>query len=192
MIALTNIVLFLVGFIFDLYIIVLMLHLLMQKLGVSYHNLISQFIIRITNLFVSPLQRIIPEFSGFDFAILFLIIIFEFIQAFLLFWLRSRLIPHFGGLLLISIGALGNKFMSLYFYAIILRVTISWVVSLQQSPVAEIIFLITEPVMKPIRRLLPAIAGFDSSALLLLMFCPLISFLFFDPLMNAGIRLALI
>lgn len=192
MIALTNFFSFLVSFIFDFYIIVLMLHFLIQKLGASCHNLVSQFVIRVTNLFVSPLQRIIPEFNGFDFAIVFLIIVFEFIQAFLLFWLRSRLIPHVGGLLLISIGALGNKFMSLYFYAIILRVIISWVVSLQQSPVAEIIFLITEPVMKLIRRLTPAIAGFDAPALLLLMFFPLISFLFFDPLMNVGMRLALI
>ena len=192
MITLTNVVLFLVGLIFDLYIIILMLYLLIQKLGVSDHNLVSQFIIRVTNLFVSPLKRVIPEFNGFDFAIVFLIIVFEFIQAFLLFWLRSRLIPHFGGLFLISISALGNKFMSLYFYAIILRVIMSWVVSLQQSPVAEIIFLITEPMIRFIRRLIPVIVGFDSTALLLLILFPLISFLIFDPLMNVGMRLALI
>ncbi|MFW0072422.1 MAG: YggT family protein [Coxiella-like endosymbiont] len=191
MIALTNVFLFLVSFIFDFYIIVLILHLLIQKLEASYHNLVSQFVIRVTSLFVAPLQHIIPEFHGFDFSIVFLIIVFEFIQAFLLFWLRSRLIPHFGGLLLISIGALGNKCMSLYFYAIIFRIIISWVVSLQQSPAAEIIFLITDPVMKLIRRFIPAIAGFDAPALLLLMCFPLISFLFFDPLMNVGMRLAL-
>lgn len=128
MIALTNAGLFLVGLIFDLYIIILMLRLLMQKLGVSYHNPVSQFVIRTTNLFISPLQRIIPGCKGFDLAIVFFIIVFEFMQAFLLFWLRSRLMPHFGGLLVVSIGALGNKFMNLYFYAIILRVIMSWVV----------------------------------------------------------------
>lgn len=133
-----------------------------------------------------------PKFKGFNLAILFLIIFFEFIQDFLLFWLRSRLIPHLGGLLLISIGALGNKFMSLYFYAIILRVVMSWIVSLQQSPVAEIIFLITEPMMRPIRRLIPTIVGFDLPILLLLILLPLISFLIFDPLINVGMRLALI
>lgn len=192
MIALTNIVLFVVGLIFDLYIIILMLYFLIQKLGASYHNPIFQFVIRATNLFILPLQRIMPKFKGFNLAILFLIIFFEFIQDFLLFWLRSRLIPHLGGLLLISIGALGNKFMSLYFYAIILRVVMSWIVSLQQSPVAEIIFLITEPMMRPIRRLIPTIVGFDLPILLLLILLPLISFLIFDPLINVGMRLALI
>ena len=191
MIVLTNIVLFLVGLIFDLYIIILMLRLLMQKLGANYHNLASQFIIRTTNLFVSPLQNIILGFKGFDLAIVFLIIVFEFIQVFLLFWLRSRLMPHFGGLLVISIGALGNKFMSLYFYLIILRVITNWVVFLQQSPVVEIIFLITEPIMRSIRRLIPVIARLDFSPLLLLILFPLISFLIFDPLINVGTRLAL-
>lgn len=190
-IALTNFVLFLVGLIFDFYIIILMLHLLIQKLGANYHNLVSQFVIRVTSLFVSPMQRIIPEFNGFNLAIVFLIIVLEFMQAFLLFWLRYRLMPHFEGLLLISICALGNKFVSLYFYVIIFRVIMSWMVSLQQSPVAEIVFLITEPVMRPIRRLIPAIAGFDSPTLFLLILFPLISFLIFDPLMNIGTRLAL-
>ena len=149
------------------------------------------FVIRVTSLFVSPMQRIIPEFNGFNLAIVFLIIVLEFMQAFLLFWLRYRLRHHFGGLLLISIGALGNKFVSLYFYVIIFRVIMSWMVSLQQSPVAEIVFLITEPVMRPIRRLIPAIVGFDSPTLFLLILFLLISFLIFDSLMNVGTRHAL-
>ncbi|QTS84249.1 YGGT family protein [Coxiella endosymbiont of Amblyomma nuttalli] len=191
MIVIANVVLLLVDFIFDIYIIILILRLLMQKLGASYHNLVAQFVIRTTNLFVLPLRCIIFGFKGFELAVIFLIIVFSFIQSFLLVSLRFRLVPHFIGLLVISTGALGNKFMNLYFYMIIMRIIMSWVVSSQQNPITEIIFLITEPVMRPIRRLIPMIIGFDFTPFVLLILFPLVSFLIFDPLTNVGMRLAL-
>lgn len=190
MTAFTNAGIFLVGLLFDLYIIILILRLLMQKLGAHYRNPVSQLVIRLTNIFVSPLQRIIPGFKGFDLAIVLLLLVFVFIEALLLFWLRFRFVPHFWGLLVIAIGTLGNKFMNLYFYAILIRVIMSWVVSLQRSPVAEIIFLITEPVLKPARRIVPTMAGFDFSPILILILLQLISILAFGPLVGVGMRLA--
>ncbi|WP_267257301.1 YggT family protein [Coxiella endosymbiont of Ornithodoros maritimus] len=191
MTAFTNAGIFLVGLIFNLYIIILMLRLLMQKLGVSYYNPISQVVIRLTNIFVSPLQRIIPGFKGFDLAIILLLILLEFIQVLLLFWLGAGYLPKFSGLVIIVIARLGNKFLKLYFYAIILRVVMSWIASLQHNPIAEIIFLITEPLMRPIRRLIPSIAGFDFSPIVLLILLELISILVFRPLIEFGMQLAL-
>ncbi|WP_040939878.1 YggT family protein [Coxiella burnetii] len=191
MTAFTNPGIFLVGLIFDLYIIILMLRLLIQKLGASYYNPISQVVIRLTNIFVSPLQRIIPGFKGFDLAIVLLLVLLEFIQVLLLLWLRAGWLPKFSGLVIIVIATLGNKFLNLYFYAIILRVVMSWIASLQHNPIAEIIFLITEPLMRPIRRLIPSIAGFDFSPIVLLILLQLISILVFRPLIEFGTQLAL-
>ncbi|NLV74714.1 MAG: YggT family protein [Chloroflexi bacterium] len=50
--------------------------------------------------------------------------------------------------------------------AILARVLISWVPSLAQSRVGELIYEITEPILGPIRRLLPNIGGFDFSPLI--------------------------
>lgn len=191
MTAFTNAGIFLVGLIFDLYIIILMLRLLMQKLGASYYNPISQVVIRLTNIFVSPLQRIIPGFKGFDLAIVLLLVLLEFIQVLLLLWLRAGWLPKFSGLVIIVIATLGNKFLNLYFYAIILRVVMSWIASLQHNPIAEIIFLITESLMRPMRRLIPSIAGFDFSPIVLLILLQLISILVFRPLIEFGTQLAL-
>ena len=189
--TLVNIAIFLVGLIFDLYIIILMLRLLMQKLGASYLNPVSQLVIQLTNVLVTPLQRIIPGFKGFDLAIVLLMLGFAIIEALLLLWLKVRLVPEFWGLIVIAIGALGNKLMNLYFYAIIIRVVISWVTSLQRGPVAEIVFLITEPIMRPVRRIIPVIAGFDLSPIVLLVALQLISIYGFDRLILVGTRLAL-
>ncbi len=191
MTTLTTAGIFLIGLLFDLYIILLMLRLLMQKLGASYSNPISQLLIKMTNIFVLPLRRIIPGYRGFDFSIVFLLILFELIAALLLLWIRYRVAPHFWGTLIIAIGALGDKFVNLYFYAIILRVVMSWVTSLQQSPIAEIVFLLTEPLMRSARRVIPPIAGFDLSPILLLIVLQLISILVFNPIISVGTRLAL-
>lgn len=191
MTALTNAGIFLMGLLFDLYIIILMLRLLLQKLGAKYYNPVSQMIIKMTNVVVSPLKRIIPGYRGFDFSIVFLLILFEMVEALLLLWLQYRVVPRFEGVLLIAFGALGNKLMNLYFYAIILRVVMSWVTTLQQSPVAEIVYLLTEPLMQRARRIIPLIAGLDLSPIPVLILLQLISILVFNPIIDVGMRFAL-
>ena len=187
----TNTGLFLIELIFDLYIVILMLRFLMQKLGVGYCNSISQMVIRLTNVFVSPLQRIIPKFKGFDLAIVLLLVLFELIQVFLLLWLRVGWLPKLRGLLIIVFATLGNKFINLYFYALILRAIISWIVTLQRNPIAEIVFLITQSLIKPVRQLVPLVAGFDFSPIVLAILLQLTSIIVFRPLIEFGTQLAL-
>jgi len=184
MTTLNNAGVFLVGLVFDIYIILLILRLLMQKLGASYHNQFSQLIIKLTNVFITPLQKILPGFRGFDFAIIFLILLFEVVETLLIFWLRQRITPGFERTIVISLAMIGDKFVNLYFYAIIIRAIMSWVVSLQRSPIAEVVFLITEPIMKPARRIIPTIAGFDLSPIPILIVLQLISVYGFGALLN--------
>jgi YggT family protein len=64
--------------------------------------------------------------------------------------------------------------------AIILRIVVSWVVMLFSSmrwlsynPVVEALYAITEPILQPIRSVLPNLGGFDFSpmiAIILLQF----------------------
>lgn len=190
MTTLSNAGMFLVDLVFDIYIIILIVRLLMQKLGASYHNPFSQLIIKLTNVFVTPMQKVLPGFKGFDFAIIFLILLFAVIETLLTIWLRFKVVPGLWGTIVISIGMIGNKFVNLYFYAIIVRAIMSWVVSLQQSPIAEVVFLITEPIMKPARRLIPTIAGFDLSPIPVLIALQLISAYGFGALINTGMKLA--
>lgn len=191
MTTLSNAGVFLVGLVFDIYIIILILRLLMQKRGASYYNPFSQLIIKLTNVFVTPMQKVLPGFKGFDVAIVFLILLFEVIETLLILWLRQGIVPGFWGTIIISVAMVGDKVVNLYFYAIIVRAIMSWVESSQRNPVAEIVFLITEPLMRPARRIIPTIAGFDLSPIPLLIALQLISIYGFGALANLGMRLAL-
>jgi YggT family protein len=57
------------------------------------------------------------------------------------------------------------------FYSLIVFVSVvlSWLRLSPDNPVVRVVALLTEPVLKPIRKVLPDIGGFDLSALVLLL-----------------------
>jgi YggT family protein len=56
----------------------------------------------------------------------------------------------------------------LYSFVILARVLMSWVNIDPYSPVARIIFDLTEPVLAPVRNLLPPAAGLDFSPIIVM------------------------
>lgn len=63
-------------------------------------------------------------------------------------------------------GALVALFIQLYSMVILARVLMSWVQVDPYSPLARTIFDLTEPVLQPIRNLLPPAAGLDFSPII--------------------------
>ena len=55
--------------------------------------------------------------------------------------------------------------ISLYSYVIFARVLISWFNPNPYNPIVDAIYRLTEPVLTPIRRILPPLGGFDLSPL---------------------------
>ena len=55
--------------------------------------------------------------------------------------------------------------LSLYNYVILARVLISWFNPNPYNPIVDAIYRLTEPVLAPIRRILPPMGGFDLSPL---------------------------
>ena len=91
------------------------------------------------------------------------------IENFLLFALRGVSIdPIF--VLWHSIGSLLTLLLYIYFFAILVQVIISWVSPGTYNPVTALIHHITEPLMRPARKILPPFSGFDLSPILV--FCP--------------------
>ena len=181
-----NIGLFLIQSLFDLYIYIVILRFLLQTMHVGYFNPLSQFAIRFTQPMVKPLQKIFPEIKNIDLAVLLLIIILELIKVTLLLVLQLQALPNMAGLLLFALANLINKFIMFYFYAIIIRVILSWITPTHHNPVFFALTQLTEPVLHPIRRILPLLGGFDLSPLLALIILQLLSLAVVTPLMRAA------
>ena len=53
--------------------------------------------------------------------------------------------------------------LNLFMFAIFIRIILSWISPGQYNPATAIITTLTEPVLRPARRLIPPIGGFDIS-----------------------------
>jgi YggT family protein len=183
--------LFLIQILFDFYILILLLRLILQHQHASYFNPICQFVVKLTDPIIKPLQRIIPGFKGFDLAIILVILLVGMGEAVLILWLQFSQFPKVAGLLLFGISRLCIQVINLYFYAIIIAVILSWISSPKTGALREVVFLITEPILRPARQLIPLISGIDFSPLVVILLLQLIEILLVNPLLNLGLLWAL-
>lgn len=58
-----------------------------------------------------------------------------------------------------------STIVMLYYYVILARVLMSWFNPSPENPIVDAIYRLTEPVLAPIRRVLPSMGGFDLSPL---------------------------
>lgn len=176
---------------FDTYIVILLLRLLMQKLGASWRNPLSQFVIKLTEIPLKPLQKMIPGFQGFDFSIVFLALFLQFIEIMLLWHLQFGVNTNVQGTLIVACGEILSKFIYIYIYSIIINAVASWIPQLQTHPLAHIVFLITDPLLSFARRFIPSIGGIDISPMAILLLLALINTLIVTPILDIGARIIL-
>ncbi len=164
-----NAVIFVTKTLIDLYILAYVLRLVLQWARADFYNPFAQFIMRATNPLVLPGRRVLPAVGRLDTATLLAILLLEALAVALLWWLYGK--PWLlDAPRLMAYASLRTivAFLNLFFFAIIIRVILSWVSPGVHSPVTAIIWAVTEPVMAPVRRLVPALGGLDLSPLFLL------------------------
>jgi YggT family protein len=155
---------YLVGTLLDLFITAVVLRLLLQWVRADFYNPVCQFLVKLTNPLLLPLRRVVPAIGRLDTAAVVLVLVLEFFGV----WIASRigstpLSPLQIGLF--SITKLLATVLMTYFFLIIAAAILSWVGGRMRHPVIPLVYQLTEPVMRPIRRVIPPIAGIDLSPL---------------------------
>ncbi len=77
-------------------------------------------------------------------------------------------------------------FATLYTVLIFARVILSWVSPGKTNPLVQLVYRLTEPVLGPVRSLLPAVAGIDFSPVLVLIAIQLLERLAIQLLVSLG------
>lgn len=146
-----------------------MLRLLLQLVKADYYNPICQFVVKVTHPVLRPLRRAIPSIGRFDTASLVLMLAVQTIALIALSSLQGAELPAFGGVLVLAAMRTVELFFDLYVGIILGSALLSWISPHSHSPVASLLYSLSEPVLEPVRRLLPAIGGLDLSPLVALM-----------------------
>lgn len=155
---------YLIGTLLDLYITAIMLRLLLQWVQADFYNPVCQFLVTVTNPLLRPLRRLIPAIGRVDTAGIVLMLLLEILSV----WIISRIGASPLGasqILLFSISKLLATLLITYFFLILAAVILSWLGGRLRHPVIPLVFQLTDPVMRPIRRVVPPIAGLDLSPL---------------------------
>ncbi|KAA9129556.1 YggT family protein [Marinihelvus fidelis] len=155
---------YLVSTLIDLYITAVMLRLLLQWVRADFYNPVCQFLVKLTNPLLVPLRRVIPAIGQLDTASVVLMLALELVSVSLVVWLA----PGTASWEMVAILAIKKLLATLlwtYFFLVIIMVILSWVGARARHPAIPLVFQLTDPVLRPIRRLVPAIAGFDLSPL---------------------------
>jgi YggT family protein len=161
--ALVDIADLLLQTIFTFFLMAVLLRLLLQLARADFYNPISQFLVKFTNPALRPLRRLIPGVAGIDVASIVLILTGQILATILLALLHGFSVPNILNLLIWSaIGTLGLV-INVYFVAILVSIVLSWVAPGNYNPVVLLLHQLTEPVMKPFRKIIPPIGGLDLS-----------------------------
>ena len=182
---------FLIQCVFDFYIFILLLRIVLQWVHTDTHNPLFIFVAKLTNPPLRPIYRIIPSLHGIDFAAILLLLGLEMIKIAFLVALQANASPYLMGLVVLAFAELLNQLINIFFYAVLALAVLSWISPLARGPRVEILVRLSEPLIKPIRGILPTISGFDFSPLILIIGLKLLTILLVQPLAQIGVSLAL-
>ena len=166
--ALTDIGTTIVQPLFSLAMLLIALRFLAQLCGVSGYNPISMTLRRVTNVIVLPLTRLLPSGSRFSLGALLALIMTQVVFIALMFVLVGQLDAFniLQALIWSTLGAAG-LLVSVIFYSVIAMIVVSFLAPQSSHPAVEFIWELTEPVMAPLRQVLPPIGGLDFSPIIL-------------------------
>ena len=167
-----------------LYLLAVLLRFLLQVARADFYNPVSQAVVRITDPSVRLFRSFIPGYKGIDFSSLVLAMVIEAIFICVLILLYGGSIPSIGFIITWSFVGVIYFIINIYYYAIIASIIMSFVMmfsgNMNPHPLLRLVWQLTEPVMAPIRKVLPPMGGLD--------FSPIFIFIAIGIIQNALIR----
>ena len=155
--------LMLVNTLINIYLFLLMLRFLLQASRADYYNPLSQSVVKVTQPVVKPLQGLLRPVGRFDLATLGAGFILKAVSIIAIVQIAIGTMPPLGGVAIASLAALASTILDIYFFALIGMIILSWVAPQASHPGAILIFQLVEPIMAPVRKVIPPLGMIDLS-----------------------------
>ena len=158
-------VVFLVQTLIGLLLFAVLLRLLLQWVRADFRNPLAQALVQITNPIVVPLRRLLPAVYRVDTASVVVVVVLGLLKV------AAAPLLTGGGLLplplwlWLTFRELTTTVLWTYLVAIFLYALLSMLAQNNYSPVQPMLAALCEPLLRPLRRLIPAIGGLDLSPL---------------------------
>ena len=151
-------IIFIIDTIASLVTLLLLLRFWLPWVGADFRNPMAQGILQVTSPLINPLRRFIPAIGRIDTATVLLALL---AVTIVLLLVGAPLSVRF--ILISSFFELVKLSLLMFTFAIFIRIILSWVSPGTYNPATAIIANLTDPILRPFRRLIPPVGGFDIS-----------------------------
>jgi YggT family protein len=155
---------FLANTLFGLYMGAVLLRVLLARARADFSNPLAQLVVKVTNPVLWPLRRIIPPLGGLDLAAFVLLLALAAGNIALDLALLGRGIdaPTFAWWTLLRVATV---VVGTYTVTILLGALLSWTGQGAHHPAARALAAVDAPLLRPFRRFIPPLGGFDLAPL---------------------------
>ena len=166
--ALSDIAVTIASPLFSLALFLIAMRFLAQLCGVSPYNPISVGIRKATDPIVAPVNRLIPAGKRLNIGAIIALILCQTAHIAVMLWILSRfdafnIVP---ALIWSALGAAG-LLINIIFYSVLAIIVVSFLAPQSNHPAVGFLWQLTEPVMAPLRSIIPPMGGLDFSPILL-------------------------
>ena len=123
-----------------------------------------------------------PGFAGLDMASVIVMLALQMLEIFIITLLRNFPSPDILGLVLYAFVEIITLGFYVFLISIFILALLSWINPGTYNPINNLLHQITEPVLRPARRLLPPMSGMDLSPMLAMVGLWLFKLVLLDPL----------
>jgi YggT family protein len=142
-----------------------LLRLLFQFVRANFRDPMADAIVRATNWLILPLRKVLPPIRKLDTATVVAVVVVAAARTAVLLWLDGT---GFGDPLLflrITLVGLVDLTLRIYLFALLLYWLTSFVSPGGYAPGVRLLAQLCEPILKPVRRIIPPIGQIDFSVL---------------------------
>lgn len=159
--------LFILNALFTLVVVAFLLRVILPLVRADFRNPFGEAVLKVTDPLVLPLRRTLPPARRLDAASVIALLIVQFLKTALLQLVASGSV-NVASVLVAGLLGLVILIVQFYFYAVLFYALMSWFGDAAYSPAGKMLARICEPLLAPIRRVIPPLGGLDLSALFLM------------------------
>jgi YggT family protein len=156
---------FLINTLLSLCLLAVLLRLLLQWVRADFRNPLARALIQITSPVLVPMRRVLPSVGRVDTASILLIVVLVMLRVAVPWLLAGLGLPAWPLWLRLSASELLQTVLWTYFLAIVFYSLLSMLSQGQYNPAQALLGNLCEPLLRPVRRLIPPFGGLDLSPL---------------------------
>ena len=160
---------FIIRFLLEIAGFLFMARFLLQACRADFFNPFSQGIVKVTEPVLRPLRNVLPAYRNLDLASFAATWVTAAVMLYALAMIAGQYPVDVFTIVVASLLHVLSRMLDIFWWCILIVIIASFVAQGSNHPVLGLLQQITEPLLRPARRIIPPLGGFDFSPILVIL-----------------------